>query len=151
MAKENGGAKFGVGLALGAAIGAVAAFFLSPKSGKQNRDMVAKKMRELDKFINDAEIDERVKKIYGDVSEKSKSAYKMLRKETQDRMDELNDAMENVDVEKYSKSVTKIVDKLQKEGGAKDIVEKAQKYLMGFIENIKPEKTEKSDKKDSKK
>lgn len=138
MAKENGGAKFGVGLALGAAIGAVAAFFLSPKSGKQNREMVKGKLKELEKFINDADIDERVKKVYGDVSEKSKNAYKMLKKETQDRADELNDAIENIDVEKYTKSVTKIVDKLQKEGGAKDVVEKAQKYLMGFIENLKP-------------
>jgi gas vesicle protein len=149
MAKENGGAKFGIGLALGAAIGAVAAFFFSPKSGKENRDLVKKKMRELEKFIYDAEIDERVKKVYGDVSDQSKKAYKMLKKETQDRVDELNDALENIDVEKYSKSVTKIVDKLQKEGGAKDMIEKAQKYLMSFIENTKPES--KPEKKEAKK
>lgn len=150
MAKENGGAKFGVGLALGAAIGAVAAFFLSPKSGKENRDLVKKKAKELEKFITEADVDDRVKKVYGDVSDQSKKAYKMLKKETQDRVDELNDALENIDVEKYSKSVTKIVDKLQKEGGAKEMLDKAQKYLMSFIEDKKSD-DKKSEKKDSKK
>ena len=39
--------KFGLGLLIGTIIGGLSAFFLSPKSGSENREEVAKKVKEL--------------------------------------------------------------------------------------------------------
>src|SRR3990167_1608277 len=41
--------KFGIGVAFGAVLGGLAAFFLSPRSGPENREMAKKTMSEIDR------------------------------------------------------------------------------------------------------
>ncbi len=141
--------KFGIGLVLGTVIGGLAAFFLSPRSGKENQEIVKKKLAEMQKFIEEKEIDKEAKKIFGDVTEKTKKLSTQLQKETKTRWAELQDAAQNFDMEQYTKQVTKITDQLKKDGGAEELLEKARNYLMSFFEQGGQEKkTAKSEKKD---
>jgi len=48
MSDQKSSSKLGLGLIMGTVIGAITAFFLSPKSGKENREEVMKKVRELE-------------------------------------------------------------------------------------------------------
>lgn len=132
----NRSSKFGVGLMIGTAIGAVAAYFLSPRSGKENREMAQKKMKELQSMMEDGTVETRVKEIYGDASDKSKKAYQQLRTETKSRMGQIQKALEDLDVEKYKGEVTKIVETLQKDGGAAELVEKARTYLLAYVDKM---------------
>lgn len=47
MANENGGGSFLTGLIVGAAVGAIAALLLAPKSGKELRESLAEEGRKL--------------------------------------------------------------------------------------------------------
>jgi gas vesicle protein len=128
--------NFGAGLVIGAALGAVAAYFFSPKSGKENREMIAKRMEDMKKFINDQEIDKRAKEIYGTVTEESRKAYERLREETSARVGDLNKALDEVDVDKYKKIANDVVESVKKEGGPSELLERGRSYLMGFIAGI---------------
>lgn len=128
--------KFGIGLVLGTLIGGAAAFFLSPKSGKQNQAMAKKKFMEFQKLIEEGTLEQEARKIFGDVTEKTKKFSTTLQKETKTRMADMQDAVQNVDVDKYRKQVIKITDELQKEGAAADMLDKAKAYLMGFIDRV---------------
>ncbi len=143
------GSKFGMGLVIGTVIGGLAAFFLSPRSGKENQEMVKKKLADMQKFIEEKEIDKEAKKIFGDVSEKTKKLSQQLQQETKTRWADLQDAAQNFDIEQYTKQVTKITDQLKKEGGAEELMEKARNYLMSFFqEGGSEKKTTKTEKKD---
>lgn len=47
MASENGGGSFLAGLVVGAAVGAIAALLLAPKSGKELRESLSEEGRKL--------------------------------------------------------------------------------------------------------
>lgn len=150
--EANKESRFGAGLLLGAAIGALAALFLSPKSGRENREMVQKKLRELQKFIEEKEIDEEAKKIFGEVTARSRSLYAALKSETKARVEELRSAIEAVDTDRFKKQVSSIIARLREEGGAAELVEKAQAFLMSYIKTDggkAKDKTAKTDKQSS--
>lgn len=128
--------KFGIGLLLGTVIGGVAAFFLSPKSGKENQKMAKKKFLEFKKVIEEGDLETEARKIFGDVTEKTKGYTTQLQKAAKARMAEMQDAVTNVDIEKFKKQVVKITDDLQKEGATQDLLDKAKKYLMSFVDKI---------------
>jgi len=136
--------KFGIGLVIGTIIGGVAALFLSPRSGKETQEMMKKKLAEMQKFLEEKEIDKEAKKIFGDVSEKTKKLSTQLQKETKTRWADLQDAAKNFDVEQYKNQVTKITDQLRKEGGPEELLEKARTYLMSFFEQGGEEKKPKA-------
>lgn len=98
-------------MVLGAVLGGVAAFFLSPHSGPENREMVAKKLKELRKSLAEAEIPEKVKEIYGEVTEEGIRIYTAARKELIKKIDEVKE----IDWEKYQEIVEEVVDRLKKE------------------------------------
>jgi gas vesicle protein len=79
MADEKKSSKLGLGILIGTVIGGLAAFFLSPKSGEENREKVTKKIKQLQKLIKDQHIDEKVKEIFGDVSDEEKKSICKLR------------------------------------------------------------------------
>ncbi len=91
MADDNGARKFGLGIIIGAIIGALAGLFLAPKSGKELQEDVAKGMSdlkrkyksgELQKEIK-SEIDKRVREFKGKVS---RSQYAQIVDEVMDKM-----------------------------------------------------------------
>lgn len=123
--------NFGVGVIIGAILGGVAAFFMSPKSGKENREMAKKKIDQFKKMINDKKIDEAVKEIYGSVSEEGKKFYTMARKEIDSRLSDLQKNLKEIDQTKYKQIVTDTVDHVVKEGKTTVArVDKLKKYLL---------------------
>jgi gas vesicle protein len=77
MASENGGSSFLAGFLVGAALGAIAALLLAPKSGRELRDSLAeegKKLRDraVDeglRFVEKTEVPEAVRKAAKSVKE----------------------------------------------------------------------------------
>jgi gas vesicle protein len=77
MASESNGGNFLAGLLVGAALGAIAALLLAPKSGKELRESLAeegKKLRDraMDegrRFVETAEVPEAVRKAAQSVKE----------------------------------------------------------------------------------
>lgn len=112
---NNKSSNFGVGLAIGAFLGAIATFFLSPTSGEENRKMVAKKVKQLEELLEDAEIDKKVKLIFGEVTEEATMLYKKSKKMLIKKLSELREAVESIDKEKYETVVHETVEILKKE------------------------------------
>lgn len=136
MADKKG--NFGVGLAIGAAIGAVAALFLSPKSGKENRDIAKKKFEEVKKFIESKEAEKKIQEIFGDVNGQTKKIYANMQKEMSARMDEVKEAINNVDTRKYSQIASDILKAVQeKVEVSQEKAEQAKKYLVDMMEQKK--------------
>ncbi len=112
--------KFGLGILFGTIIGGVTAFFLSPKSGKENREAVVKKIDELKKILEEEKVDEKLKEIY------LKAKNWLV-----DELELLKNTVDNIDYEKYQKVVNKVMLKVKKETkkGAKEL-EKLKKQLL---------------------
>lgn len=130
--------KFGLGLLLGSIIGGLTAFFFSPGSGEENRKMVAKKVKELEKLLKEKEVDKKVKEIFDDVTEESKKVYFQAKKWLIEELAALKQAVDEIDKEEYLKAVNTTVKKVEKEF-KKDAkkVEKLKKQLVGEWEKMK--------------
>ncbi len=115
MADDNKSSKFGLGLLFGTVLGGLAALFLTPTTGKQNRELVAKKIKELEELLKDSHIDEKVKEIFGEVTEEAKAMYLKAKKDTVKRLAELKETVENIDRKKYEEVVKETVEILKKE------------------------------------
>ena len=67
--------KFGIGVAIGALLGGVAAFFLSPRSGPENRKMAMQKIDELIKLLKEKKLQDIAVEIYGKATEEGTKLY----------------------------------------------------------------------------
>lgn len=122
---------FKTGLVLGAVLGGIAAFFLSPKTGKENRDLAREKFDQLRKMLQDKKIDEIVTEIYGKASDEGKKLYVTARKELDVKLEDMKDIIGEVDKKKYITLVQEVMDRVQDETEAtKDRVMKLQEYLV---------------------
>ncbi len=122
---------FKTGILFGAVLGGLAAFFLAPKSGKENREMAKKKFSQLKKMMEDKSIDEIVTEIYGKASDEGKKLYVKARKDLDQRLDEMNNTLGEIDKKKYMLLVDDVMEHVQGEAEAtKDRVAKLQEYLM---------------------
>ncbi len=115
MDDQNKSSKFGLGVVVGSILGGLAAFFLSPGSGEENREAVMKEIKHLKKEIDDMEIEKKVKEIWGEVSEDGMKIYKQARKEVLKGLDEFEDKWEDFDKEKYMKMVGEVVEDMKVE------------------------------------
>src|SRR3989344_5391000 len=88
--------RFGLGVLIGTVLGGLAAFFLSPKSGEENREAVMKKVQQLKK-----ELDKKVKEVWGEVTEDGKKTFTKAKKSLLKKLDALQDKWEDFDQEKY--------------------------------------------------
>jgi len=132
-----GKAKFGAGVVLGALLGGVAAFFLSPKSGKENRDAAKRSFITLKKKYEGKSPDEIAKEIFGQASTEGKKLYSKAQKELNSKLDDLQKSAKEIDYKKYQKVVDDVMGRLMTEKDAtKDRVAKLQKYLMGRWEYV---------------
>lgn len=104
----------GLGILIGTVVGGLAAIFLSPKSGKQNRKEVAKKLNQLKKLFHDKDFEKKVKEIFGEVSEETKNIYIQAKEWLVEELSQMKETIENIDQEKYKKAVNDVMKKVQK-------------------------------------
>src|SRR3989304_10225393 len=124
-------ALFGLGVIVGTILGGLAAFFLAPKSGKENREAVMKKVKQLKKDIEAMELDKKVKEVWGDVTEDGKKTFMKAKKNLFKKLDELQNKWEGFDREKYMKMVEDSVENAKE--GTKDTAEKLIKLKELFV------------------
>ncbi|MFO0704093.1 MAG: YtxH domain-containing protein [Patescibacteria group bacterium] len=98
---ENKSSNFGLGLMLGAIGGALAALFLTPTTGVENRKKAKELYEELKKQIEEGQWEEKAKELYGDVSEEGKRLYAEVSVEVSKKLEELKDQVEEFDKEKF--------------------------------------------------
>lgn len=110
--------KFGLGLTIGAILGGITAFFLTPKTGKENREMAKKKWHELHTNLKTKSKEEIVKEIFGSVSKEGKKLYELAQKEMNKKLEELKEKYPALDKEKYMKVVNEVVERLKEEKDA---------------------------------
>lgn len=122
--------KFGLGLMLGSIVGGLTAFFLSPKSGEENREMVARKIEELKKAFEEQNLDEKVQEIFGEVTTELKELYTNVKDEIINRLTQLKESVDNIDMEQYKEIVEDTVKKIKK-GAVKE-----EKKLMKLKEKL---------------
>lgn len=81
MSSDNGGANFLVGFFVGAAMGAMGALLLAPKSGREFRETLADEGRRLRERAKDEgrRVRERSEEIIGEVRERGGAAYQKTR------------------------------------------------------------------------
>jgi len=123
--------KFGWGLAVGTILGGLSAFFLSPNSGKENRELVAKKVKELEKLLEEKNLDKVVKDIFGEVSEDAEKVFLKAKKDLIKKIAELKETIDNIDKEKFMSLVDEVVEKVQSEAKheSKEMI-KLKEHLM---------------------
>lgn len=107
--------KFGLGLLFGALAGGLTAFFLSPKSGPENREMVAKHVKELEKLLKDKNLDKKLKKIFGEASQEAEDVYLKAKKNFVKSLAEAKSTVEHIDKEKVEEVAHETVEILKKE------------------------------------
>ena len=106
---EQKSSNFGFGLILGALGGALAALFLTPTTGEENRKKAKALYEDLKKQIEEGKWDEKAKELYGDVSEEGKRLYAEVSVEVSKKLGELKDQVEDFDKEKFQKYVEETV------------------------------------------
>lgn len=81
MSSDNGGANFLVGFFVGAAMGAMGALLLAPKSGRELRETLADEGRRLRERARDESrrVRERSEELIGEVRDRSGAAYQKTR------------------------------------------------------------------------
>lgn len=123
--------KFSAGLVIGAVVGGLSAFLLSPKTGKENRKLLAKKFKDLQDSLGDINIKEKVQEIFGDATEESMKMYKSAKKDLAKRLDAVKDKIEDFDQEKYVSMVEEVMKDAQTQiKGSSKHVEKLRGYLL---------------------
>ncbi len=138
---EGGAKKFGLGVLIGTIVGGITAFFLSPGTGEENREMVMKKYKKLMKWLDEADIPGHVMEIYGEVTEEGTKLYKLARKGLRVRMKDIEAMIEDFDADKYKQMVVAVVDEVKTEADeTAKRAEKLKKYLMKRWENMTGEK-----------
>lgn len=110
----NGLAVLGAGI-LGGLLGAGAMFFLSPRSGAQNRALVKKKVNEFSQYLEEEReaMEERVEEIFGEVNAITTSLYRDLRQLWDAQVNAFKKSMKKIDKAGYQDMVDSVIEKLQ--------------------------------------
>jgi gas vesicle protein len=117
---KNGG-RFAAGL-FGILAGVIGGLLLAPRSGKETRDELIAKIRD----------------IFGIYSEEFRDKYNKIRKTVENKVIAIRKAGEEIDREKYGKVVDEVVGEFKSDLTAtKDGVEKLSKYLKKDWEKMK--------------
>lgn len=108
--KQSGmGTGLAVGAVVGAAAGAAAALLLAPKSGEETRHDLEKKAKQIREWLEDQELDEKVKEVFGDVTHEAREIYGHAREGVIQRLADLKEAVEDIDYDKYKEAVADVV------------------------------------------
>jgi len=107
--------RFGLGLLIGSIIGGITALFFAPKSGKELREEVKKKIKELEKLLAEKELDKKAKKMMEELSEEAKVLYEKAKTWLIEELASLKKEVENINWQDYQKAVAKIISRIKKE------------------------------------
>lgn len=107
--------KFGIGLLIGSVLGGLAALFLTPTTGEENRKLVAEKVRELEKLLAEGDLDKKVKEVFGEATEEAKALYVKAKKDVIKKLSELKETIESIDKKRYEEVVHETVEILKKD------------------------------------
>jgi len=119
MTKNSG--RFTAGL-LGILAGVVGGILLAPKAGKETREEIVTKVRD----------------IFGIYSEEFRDKYNKVRKAVENKVLAIRKAGEEIDKDKYGKVVDEVVGEFKSDlTVTKDGVEKLSKYLKKDWEKMK--------------
>ena len=141
MADDKKSSKFGIGMLIGTVLGGLAALFLSPTTGEENRELVAIKVKQLEKLLEDAELDKKVQHIFGETTQEVKDVYVKAKKEIIKKLAALKEAVESIDKAKYEKVVHETVDLLKKEVKREGHeMEKLKEELLKEWKKLEPKK-----------
>lgn len=99
--------NFGLGLLIGGLTAGLATFFLTPKSGKENRQDVVELIKKLKQKIDDAKLEEKAKEIFGKATKETKEIYEKLTKQIVKELEELNQKIQDIDKDKYVEIIEK--------------------------------------------
>ena len=124
--------NFGVGLLIGSVLGGIAALFLSPKSGKENREIVSQKIHDLKIMVEEKKVQQKVEEIYGEATEEGTKLYTMARDEMNTRLDELKKTMDEIDMARYKEIVNDVMDRVKKD--SKDSGERVTTLKQYFLD-----------------
>ena len=114
-------------------------FFFAPKSGKKLRADVAARAKAIRKKIEDNNVDETIREIFDDVSEKTTEAYNSAKDMMSEKIAEVTETVATIDHEKYLKIVTDVVSTVKKDKGvAEGSLIKLKKYLENDFTKLKP-------------
>lgn len=102
---ENKSSNFGFGLILGMIGGALAALFLTPTTGEENRKKAKELYEDLKKQIEEGKWEEKARELFGDVTEEGKRLYEEVSVEVSKQLEVLKDQVEEFDKEKFQKYV----------------------------------------------
>ena len=102
--------NLGIGIVIGAALGAIAATFITPKTGKEMRKVATKKMKKIKKMLDEGELQERIKYMYGEVTDESMKMYREARTELIKKIDQVK---EEIDDKKYAELVDEVMEQLK--------------------------------------
>ncbi|MEO6508372.1 MAG: hypothetical protein ABIO02_00300 [Patescibacteria group bacterium] len=135
--------KMGLGFIIGIILGAIGGLFLAPKSGKENRDAAAKKFEEMKGMIESGEAQEKIEKIFGDLSDESVRMYNNVREEVIDRVEK----MKNMNADDYAAMVQETIEKVKETGkmGAEQVKKMKDQFIQDYPD-VKEEVDEKSKK-----
>ena len=102
--------NLGIGIVIGAALGAIAATFITPKSGKEMRKVASSKMKKIKKMLDEGELQERIRYMYGEVTDEGMKLYREARTELVKKIDAVK---EEIDDKKYAELVDEVMDHLK--------------------------------------
>lgn len=117
----------------GLVIGTLTAFFLSPRSGKENRELAQKKLKELEKLLQEKGVDKKVKEIFGSVSEQTSKLYADVRAEALKNVASLKGNLDEIKQQDYFVAVEKALLKF------KNILKKKRAKTVTLRSHLKKE------------
>lgn len=93
----------------GLVVGTLTAFFLSPRSGKENRERAQKKYKELEKLLQEKGVDKKVSEIFGTATEKTTELYNKVRQEALRNLTSLKGTVQDITKEDFFVAVEKSI------------------------------------------
>ncbi len=139
--QKKSGSIFGIGVLLGTVIGGLTAFFLSPKSGKENREDVMKKVGELKKLLEEKHVDEIVKDVFGELTAEAKKTYHVTKDLLIHKLAVLKENVKDIKKDNYLEILDEVMKEFKKEAKhTEKVADKLKTQLASDWEKLNKEK-----------
>lgn len=144
--------KIGLGMVIGGVAGVIAGLFASEKPGKKLRSDVKNNYDKIVKLLSDKNLDNKVKKIFGEYSEDFKTTLVDAKGELTDKLYDLQKTSETIDKTKYTSLLSSTLKNVKtKQKLPSSTLAKLKSYLKQDVEKFKKLVVKKPAKKTTKK